>query len=171
MPSASEATASMTMAYAVMAFGILATGLATRRDPESGVVAPGRQGSWGVVDSGSFYRGDHHMGPVPEVARDPTVNGRSVVDRPRLGVDRSGGCRIREGAAPAPPTKPGTLVALTAGVAQHVLLLWQRRTTAALPPTDYWMDPLRWSSGTSSLAGSSALILEARSTSRASSVA
>ena len=30
----------MTMAYAVMAFGTPATGLATRRDPESGLVAP-----------------------------------------------------------------------------------------------------------------------------------
>ncbi len=34
-PSAEQATASMTMAFAVMAFGTLLTGLAVRRDPES----------------------------------------------------------------------------------------------------------------------------------------
>jgi len=34
------ATLQMTMAYAVMAFGTLATGLATRRDPERGLVPP-----------------------------------------------------------------------------------------------------------------------------------
>jgi Ca2+-transporting ATPase len=39
-PSAVEPSASMTMAYAVMAFGTIATGLATRRDPESGVAPP-----------------------------------------------------------------------------------------------------------------------------------
>lgn len=39
-PSATEATSSMTMAYAVMAFGTLITGLAVRRDPESGVTPP-----------------------------------------------------------------------------------------------------------------------------------
>ncbi|MGI9586038.1 MAG: cation-translocating P-type ATPase [Acidimicrobiia bacterium] len=39
-PSPTEATASMTMAFAVMAFGTLFTGLAVRRDPESGLAAP-----------------------------------------------------------------------------------------------------------------------------------
>lgn len=36
-PSAIDPTASMTMAFAVMAFGTLLTGLAVRRDPESGL--------------------------------------------------------------------------------------------------------------------------------------
>jgi Ca2+-transporting ATPase len=39
-PSPSEATASMTMAFAVMAFGTLMTGLAVRRDPDSGLGSP-----------------------------------------------------------------------------------------------------------------------------------
>ena len=39
-PSAFEPTASMTMAYVVMAFGTVLTGLATRRDPESGLTPP-----------------------------------------------------------------------------------------------------------------------------------
>ena len=39
-PSALEPTASMTMAYAVMALGTILTGLATRRDPESGLTPP-----------------------------------------------------------------------------------------------------------------------------------
>jgi Ca2+-transporting ATPase len=40
VPSAKEASISMTMAYGVMAFGTLVTGLSLRRDPESGVVPP-----------------------------------------------------------------------------------------------------------------------------------
>ncbi|MGI9642026.1 MAG: cation-translocating P-type ATPase [Acidimicrobiia bacterium] len=39
-PSASEPSVSMTMAFAVMAFGTLATGLAVRRDPEFGLLPP-----------------------------------------------------------------------------------------------------------------------------------
>jgi Ca2+-transporting ATPase len=39
-PSAQVASISMTMAYGVMAFGTLITGLSLRRDPESGVVPP-----------------------------------------------------------------------------------------------------------------------------------
>ena len=39
-PSPTEASASMTMAFAVMAFGTLFTGLAVRRDPESGLGSP-----------------------------------------------------------------------------------------------------------------------------------
>lgn len=40
VPLAFEPTASMTMAYAVMALGTTLTGLATRRDPESGFAPP-----------------------------------------------------------------------------------------------------------------------------------
>jgi Ca2+-transporting ATPase len=39
-PSPTEASVSMTMAFAVMAFGTLFTGLAVRRDPESGLGSP-----------------------------------------------------------------------------------------------------------------------------------
>lgn len=42
-PSAFEPTVSMTMAYVVMALGTVATGLATRRDPESGITPPAAQ--------------------------------------------------------------------------------------------------------------------------------
>jgi Ca2+-transporting ATPase len=39
-PSASEASVSMTMAFVVMGFGTLLSGLALRRDPESGLLPP-----------------------------------------------------------------------------------------------------------------------------------
>ena len=39
-PMPEEPTVSMTMAFAVMAFGTLATGLAGRRDPDSGLLSP-----------------------------------------------------------------------------------------------------------------------------------
>jgi Ca2+-transporting ATPase len=39
-PSASEASAAMTMAFIVMGFGTLLSGLALRRDPESGLLPP-----------------------------------------------------------------------------------------------------------------------------------
>ena len=40
-PSATEPSAAMTMAFVVMALGTVLTGLATRRDPESGLSPPG----------------------------------------------------------------------------------------------------------------------------------
>ncbi len=45
-PSPSNASASMTMAFVVMAFGTLFSGLAIRRDPESGLLSPILKALW-----------------------------------------------------------------------------------------------------------------------------